>query len=149
MIIVSFEQYLDQGDCTEGDIRLMDGFIEQEGRVEVCVNGVWGSICGKGWDNTDAHVTCQQLGYPAIGNIPFACPYLICIHTEPMSYNNSVFGAGDYPIVYSNVKCGGWEDSIAQCNKDSYLDITCSRDNVVAVLCGDGNIVVISEVRIV
>ena len=45
----------------------MNGVISQEGRVEVCVNGVWGSVCDEGWDQTDAHVVCRQLGYASLG----------------------------------------------------------------------------------
>lgn len=59
--------YLDHGICNEGDIRLVDGFIENEGRLEVCYNGVWGAVCDHGWDSTDAHVVCTQLGYPKLG----------------------------------------------------------------------------------
>ncbi len=55
------------GDCTEGSIRLVDGIIEQEGRVEVCINGVWGSICDDGWDKTDAHIVCKQMGFSSLG----------------------------------------------------------------------------------
>ena len=50
-------------------MRLKGGDIEQEGRVEVCVNGVWGSICDYGWDKTDAHVVCKQLGYAELGKL--------------------------------------------------------------------------------
>ena len=53
-------------DCTDGSVQLVDG-IEQEGRVEVCVNGVWGSVCGEGWDRTDALVVCKQMGFPDLG----------------------------------------------------------------------------------
>ena len=54
--------------CPEGAVRLIDGDIEQEGRVEVCFNGIWGSICSYGWGTSDAYVACKQLGYnPGIG----------------------------------------------------------------------------------
>ena len=39
---------VDPGQCEEGSIRLADGIIEQEGRLEVCVNEVWGSVCDEG-----------------------------------------------------------------------------------------------------
>ena len=59
--------YVDPGECEEGSVRLVDGIIEQEGRLEVCVNEVWGNICDDGWDKTDAYVICQQLGYLDLG----------------------------------------------------------------------------------
>lgn len=55
--------------CQEGDIRLADGLIDNEGRVEFCVNGVWGSVCTDGWDKTDAHIVCTQLGHPELGEL--------------------------------------------------------------------------------
>ena len=58
---------IDPGNCTNGDVRLADGFIDNEGRVEVCVNRVWGAVCDQGWDKTDAHVVCTQLGHPELG----------------------------------------------------------------------------------
>ena len=60
--------YTDTKECQDGSIRLVDGIIEQEGRVEVCLDGVWGSVCDDGWDKTDAHVVCTQMGYPNLGN---------------------------------------------------------------------------------
>ena len=59
--------YIDPGQCEEGSVRLADGVIEQEGRVEVCVHGVWGSVCDDGWDKTDGLVVCSQMGYPRAG----------------------------------------------------------------------------------
>ena len=53
--------------CTNGAIRLVKGSTKYEGLVEICADGSWGYICQYGWGQTDAMVTCRQLGYTKIG----------------------------------------------------------------------------------
>ena len=45
----------------------MNGPSVSEGKVLMCLNGVWGSFCPNSLDNNDAKVVCQQLGYSPKG----------------------------------------------------------------------------------
>ena len=55
--------------CTDGDIMLVGGSTSFEGRVELCINQAWGTICDHLWSASDGNVVCRQLGYPAAGTV--------------------------------------------------------------------------------
>ncbi len=40
------------------------GFGLGSGRLEIYLNGGWGTVCRNGFGLTEARVACRQLGYP-------------------------------------------------------------------------------------
>ena len=52
--------------CDDGAIRLSDG-NSLYGRIEVCVNTTWGTVCDSNWTDNEASVICNQLGHSQYG----------------------------------------------------------------------------------
>ena len=59
---------ISSGNCTYGNVRLVGGSNQYEGRVEVCINDQWGTVCDDSWSSIDATVVCQQLEYAYTGS---------------------------------------------------------------------------------
>lgn len=53
-------------ECANEDIRLVNG-TALEGRVEICLDNQWGTICADNWDVMDTAVVCRQLGFSVEG----------------------------------------------------------------------------------
>ena len=68
--------------CTTGDIKLTGFTGPQSGRVDVCLDGVWGSVCNAGWGRPDAAVVCRQLGYSSSGvdNRDLLCSFTLKLY---------------------------------------------------------------------
>ena len=50
--------------CADNAIRLVEGNSFNQGRLEVCVNSAWGSVCDSAgvFTSDEAKVVCRQLG---------------------------------------------------------------------------------------
>ncbi len=55
--------------CSDGDIRLVNGSNPLEGRVEVCFNRAWGTVCSSRFDEDDSNIICNQLSLPYSGEL--------------------------------------------------------------------------------
>ena len=53
--------------CQDGELRLVGGMNDLEGRLEICYVGIWGTVCNDGWGfpllDRNAKVACRQLGH--------------------------------------------------------------------------------------
>ena len=49
-------------ECNDTDVQLIGGVGKDDGNVQICLDGLWGSVCGmEEWDYKAARVVCRQL----------------------------------------------------------------------------------------
>ena len=49
--------------CTDNEVRLQGGITATQGRVEICRENIWTSVCGQEWDREYAELICEELGH--------------------------------------------------------------------------------------
>lgn len=102
-----------------GQLRLVGGDIQWEGRVEYCNGNVWGTVCDDFWAAPDAQVVCRQLGY---------------VETGAIARSSAFFGQGVGPIHLDNVQCSGSELFLDNCTKSTIHNCIHAED--AGVTCG-------------
>ena len=106
--------------CNAETVRLVNGPNNYAGRIEVYVNGQWGTVCDDGWDINDAHVICRQLGYQS-ARTRYCC---------------ARFGQGTGPMLH--LGCHGLEKSFHECPQVVSLS-GCYHHGDAGVECYDGS----------
>ena len=109
--------------CNEtGDVRLTHFGMDTKGRLEVCYDGYWGSVCRDYYsDDTIAAVVCRKLGYFAAGQWIATCrrPHLFFCHIHTFVFPGRMFsvyeGPPYIPIVLDDLSCTGKETSLLSC----------------------------------
>lgn len=101
-------------------IRLVDGINEYEGRLELNISGLWGTVCDVGWIEQNSALVCQQLGLvynPAYG--------------RPQSQITGTV----QPIWLNRVQCDELDTDIFKCRAEKYGDFVCDHTQDVFVRC--------------
>jgi len=135
-----------RGNCSDGDVRLVGGSDEYEGRVEVCINQAWGTVCSgryswrSYWGTADGRVVCRQLRHQELGKHVwmFWCtvcylPFYSCAGVT--IYSSSPFGQGTGPIFYTDVGCLGSETSLLMCSRNVFGVTSCTHSRDVGLKC--------------
>ena len=107
----------------DGDVRLEGGTLEIaiSGRVEVYLNGTWGTVCDDYWSvsNNNARVVCRQLGYDGTAR----------------ALVGAAHGEGTGPIYYDDVMCTGSEESLDECAHNGVGVHNCRHSDDAGVEC--------------
>lgn len=111
--------------CSTGAVRLSGGrnlIGYTSGRVEICYNGNWGTVCRDHWSNhNNARVTCRQLRLPTNGA-------LVLVSAPHVSYQR---------IWLDNVQCTGTEARLSECLANPVGTHNCDHRKDVEVGCGE------------
>ena len=100
-------------------MRLAGGTYPGQGRVEIYLNSLWGTVCDDGWGIEEALVVCRQLGFFGADN----------------AYGNARYGEGIGPIHLDDVRCIGSEARLAQCSHIGVGNHNCAHFEDAGVAC--------------
>lgn len=108
--------------CNNGDLRLVNGASEYDGRLEVCYLGQWGTVCDDLFGDLDAQVACRQLGF----------------NSSRASAQQFAFGSGTGFIWLDNVQCRGVENRLVDCTHNGLGVHDCFHFEDAGVACPPG-----------
>ena len=138
------------GSYREGDVRLVGGAFNWEGRVEIFLSGSWGTISDSSWTKNDANVICRQLQHSSMIGKTWPLFHTLQRTREIRAYFYTVgaiiccdkYEMGSGNVHLGDVSCVGSESHITQCNYTIVSSLEISHQQDVGVQCQQGIIVV-------
>ena len=108
--------------------------------MEICSNGVWGTVCDDLWEDVDANVVCRQLGHRDTGyccsvDLSQVFEYFPFCALGATSYLFARFGQGSGPILLDNVACVGTERRLIDCPANAIGSHNCIHLEDASVSC--------------
>ena len=129
-----------------GDLRLVRGTVTDgtfsSGRLEIYVNGQWGTICDDYFDQTDANVACKQLGFSransyrasASGGYERSTVFATSSALNSM-YCMCRFNYGSGPIWLDDLRCRASDTRLISCPHRGTGSHNCGHSEDIAVYC--------------
>ncbi|XP_030383875.1 protein bark beetle [Scaptodrosophila lebanonensis] len=111
-------------------VRLVGGTGAHEGRLQLYLNGRWGTVCDYGWNVLNAALVCHHLGYTL----------------NPQDWRllrSQLPNAGvSEDVLVANVRCTPHDRDITKCRAEHLtrgeFENTCSHENDVGIRCYEG-----------
>ena len=103
-----------------GDVRLVDGGTNNQGRIEIYFNDTWWAICGNRFNWEAFDIVCSMI------NLPYP-------HER---YSASEFGRGNQSIIPMGFSCDEGDSSLLDCRQEDDYEHYCG-DDIVGVSCGE------------
>ena len=98
-------------------MRLVDGSLYNEGRVEVCYGDRCGTVCFDGWDDKYASLVCDQLGFGPSGEA-------------------ADFGPGTGTVLMEILMCSFNDTFPSSCSHYGLgITIGCDHSNDIGIKC--------------
>ena len=120
---------------------LINGSSAAEGRVEICYNNTYGTVCDDRWDSLDAMVVCKQLGFTLSCKRATECLrfyFMWSVYPSPkasLPRRGAYYGSGLGSIFLDNVVCQGTESSLLECATNLIGEHNCDHSEDAGVRC--------------